>query len=272
MSEEKKDAGDGTNVEDNNGGEIKTDAFGEVEEVSPVEKKEEAKINKYEAIPADHPVISSLQEQITKLSEDKGSMGSNLSKQNDIIKGLEKQITDIKGGKVDPDNKNEDKLIYKDIKFSKDLTEAERDELTDTEIKQMDELAEIKTTQNRLYAESLEKENETGNKEAEDKNKSVQEFAKELSIGEDGKENIKIANSIIEKFKSLDFNLEGKTAEEIKNLVKISAGQVSEYKPVNEQVLSKGKTVAGTKTAEDPFGNDKIIEEASKPADGTYEL
>ena len=272
MSEENKDAVNGDEVVDNNGAEDKTDAFGVKEEVAPVEKKEEAKINKYEAIPADHPVISSLQEQITKLSEDKGSMGSNLSKQNDIIKGLEKKITDIKGGKVDPDNKEDENVVYKDIKFSKDLTEAERDELTDTEIKQMDELAEIKTTQNKLYAESLVKETDTENKEVEDKNKSVQEFAKELATGEDEKPDVKVANSIIEKFKSLDFNLEGKTAEEIKNLVKISAEQVSDYKPAKEQKAPNAKTVAGTKTAEDPFGNDKIVEEATQPADGNYKL
>lgn len=255
-----------------------TDAFG-VEDTTPPAKKEEGDKNKkadtnsgaYDAIPVDHPVIKGLQDQVTKLSEDKGSMGANLSKQNEIIKNMEKTINDLKEGKIDLKGVEAD-VLFKDIKWSKDLTAEEREDMTETEIKQMDIIADMQTKQNQMYAENQKKEKENQNKVAEDVNSTVKSHASELAKGEDGKVNVDMANQIIESFKALSFNIEGKTAEDIKKLVEISAGQVPNYKAPKEQTTVKTKTVTDTKTGDDPFNIDDIVDEATKPANGNYSL
>ena len=128
------------------------DAFGAETPADPADKKEEEKKGKegdekkFEAIPTDHPIIEGLQNQITQLTQDKGSMGTNLSKQGDIIKTLEKKVGELKEGKKG----DETDVLFKDIKWSKDLKQDEKDEMTDTEVKQMDQIAEMQTAQNKL--------------------------------------------------------------------------------------------------------------------------
>lgn len=267
---EVNNAGDGTEVVDNNGEvEIKTDAFGVEDTKPPVETKKE-EVNKYEAIPVDHPTIKSLQDQITQLSTDKGSMGTNLSKQGEIIKDLSKTIENLKSGKTEtPEGDN---VLFKDIKFSKDLSDEERDDMTDTEIKQMDTIAEMQTTHNRLYSESVAKEKESQTKQVEDVNSTIKELATEITMGEDEKPNVEMANKVIESFKSLGFNIDGKTKDELKKLVEISAKEIPDYKPAKENKKVTTKTVKAGATPDDPFGNNAIVEEATKAKDGNYSL
>jgi len=261
------------------------DAFGQdLNTPSNPEEGEEGKKEdkKYETIPEDHPTIVTLKNEIEKVKQDKDSMGGNLSKQNDIIKILEGKIDVLMQGKGgDKGKETEFDVIYKpeDIKRSKDLTEEEREEMTSTEIRQMDEIADMKEKQNEIYANQQKEARERKAKEdagtgtkVEDINKAVQEHAKTLAKGEDGKDNTEMANQIIESFKVLKFDVEGLSAEELQKRVEMAASQVPNYTPPKEQVNKGGKGVDGGKGKTDVFNTDQIIEEATKDNDGNYSL
>lgn len=239
--------------------------------------KEKGGEKKFEAIPEDHPTIVSLKNEIEKV---KSEYGGNLSSQRDIIKTLEGKIDaltkgDGKGGKGEG---ADDEVLYKNIKWSKDLTKEEREEMTDTEIKQMDEIAEMKEAQNKIYADQRKKDREAeekakGNetKEVENLNALVQTTAKTLATGEDGKVNTELANQIIEATKQ--FNLTGLTEEQVKERVTNATKLVPDYKAPKEQTNKRGGALDGNgKAGDDPFGVDKIVEEASKGGDGSYSL
>lgn len=249
--------------------EVKTDAFGMGENPEP--KKEEKKEEKKgDTIPEDHPTVVSLKEQIQKISSDKEGMSANLTAQRELIKSLQDKVDQLttKGG--DNTKDGEVDVLYKDIKWSKDLTDEEKEEMTETEIRQMDEIAEMKTKQNELYAESQKKNKEQESKKSDDIQSLVKSTALELSKDEDGKESVELANQIIESTKQ--FNLEGLDDKTIIERVGMARKLLPDYTPPKETVTKKGKTVKGTSTDEDPFGVDTIIDEVSEGSDGNYAL
>lgn len=244
--------------------------FGEdTDAPAEAEKKEEKK--KFEAIPEDHPTIVALKSEIEKVGKDKDSMGGNLSAQRDLIKTLEGKVEALmKGGKQEKEGEAD--VLYKEIKWSKDLTEEEREEMTATEIKQMDMIAEMQTQQNKMYGEMQKKGKDEEGGKVEDLNKTVQAAAKALSKDEDGTEDTDMANQIIESFKAMKFDVTGLSAEEIAKRVAVAASQVPDFKPQKEQGTKKGKTVKKDGDSTDPFGVDKIVEEATRPNSGGYAL
>lgn len=260
--------------------EAETDAFGNDNKAPVAPKKEEDKgkggegSGKYAPIPEDHPTISALKQQIEEV---KREYGGNLSGQRDVIKRLESEIETLRksGGKgekgkegKDEDNKD---LLFKDIKWSKDLTNEEREEMTETEIKQMDEIASMKEAQNVLYAESKKKEKTDETKKVEDLNNTVRSTALEMAKAASGKDNTELANQIIEAVKM--FNLTGLSEAQVKERVQMAAQHVPTYKAPKEQT-NKGGKVVKTEGAggDDPFGVDKIIEEATSGGNGNYAL
>jgi len=232
-------------------------------------KKEEDK--NAVAIPDDHPTIVALKKQIDDV---KAEYGGNLSGQRDVIKRLETEIETLKkGGKPDGAGEGEsgEDVLFKDIKWSKDLSKEEKEEMTDTEIKQMDEIARMQEAQNKMYAEMQNKGKTEETKKAEDVQSLVKDTAKELAKEEsDGKDNIELANQIIESVKQ--FNLEGLSEAEVKERVARARKLLPDYEPPKEQTKKNGKTVDTTKVNDDPFGVDKIIEEATSGDDGNYKL
>lgn len=252
--------------------EAEIDAFGNNNK-APVPPAKENKGGeggkKYDPIPEDHPTISALKKQIDEV---KSSYGGNLVAQRDVIKRLEAEIETLKKGKDEKkeEGKDGEDLLFKDIKWSKDLTQEERDEMTETEIKQMDEIAAMKDAQNKLYSKQQEKAKNEEKKEVDDLNNAVRDTAKELAKGEDGKDNVELANQIIEASKM--FNLVGLSVDEVKERVKMAAQHVPNYKPPKEQIKKDGKAVRTGGTVEDPFGVDRIIEEATSGGDGNYTL
>lgn len=246
----------------------KPDAFGDngvPPEPPTTEKKEEKK--EYDSIPDDHPTIVALKNQIDAV---KNEYGTNLSGQRTVIQRLEAEIDKLSKGKPATETVE---VLFKpeEIKWSKDLTKEQREEMTDNEIRQMDEIAAMKESQNKLYA-SVQKE-----KKAESEPKPVdtagivKEEAKEMARGTDGAVNTELANQIIEAAKM--FSFDGLDEATIRDRVKKAAAHVPDYKPPREQVQKKGKTVDGTKVAEDPFGVDKIVEEVQgKKKSGSYSL
>lgn len=277
-------AGDGAENTETTEQEPKADAFGMSEPAEPQAKSEGGEDKgdkggdkggdkKFDPIPEDHPTIVGLKNQIEEI---KKSYGGNLSSQRDIIKTLEGKIdalTSGKGGAGAGDKGGEEAtdVLFKDIKWSKDLTKEEREEMTETEIKQMDAIASMQEAQNKMYAQLQAKGKTEETAKVENLNASVQSIAKELSKGEDGKENIDLANQIIEAAKM--FNLEGLTEAQLKERVAMAAKHVPDYKPPKEQTnKGGGKPVKQTKDADDPFGVDQIVEDVRKGSDGNYSL
>ncbi len=222
-----------------------------------------------------HPLVKELRGQIETIKKE---YGGNLSGQRTVIERLEKEIADIKkGGKPTGEGESggtDGEVLFKDIKRSKDLTKDERDEMTETEIRQMDQIADMQEAQNKLYAELQKKGKTEETKQVEDLNATVRSTAIELSKGEDGKESTELANQIIESFKAMKFSTDGLSADDIKKRVEIAAGQVPAYKPPKEQPSNggKGKVVKKGASETDPFNVDSIVEEATKGQDGDYTL
>lgn len=268
------DAGAGAGGDDTEG---KTDAFGSDNKPPEPPKKKEGEGGeggkKFDAIPEDHPTIVALKNQIEDVKKE---YGGNLSGQRDVIKRLEDEITLLKKGGTKKEGEEDVAVLYKpeEIKWSKDLTKEQREEMTETEIAQMDQIAEMRTKMNEMYADTQKKAKEGETKAVEDLNTTVRSAAQELATGEDGKVNTELANQIIESFKTLKFDVAGLSADDIKKRVEMAAKQVPDYKPPKEQttVPQGGKTVKKGASESDPFGVDKIVEEATKGQDGTYSL
>lgn len=240
------------------------DAFGNSD--APIEVKVESKKEekKFDTIPEDHPTIVSLKSEIAKVKEE---YGGNLSGQREVIKGLEAKIEALGKGKGADGGEAEEDVIYKkdEIKWSKDLTKEERDDMTDTEIKQMDEIARMKEAQNKLYSAQVKASKGSETTKVTDLNNLVQGTAKELAGG-----NVELANEIIESSKQ--FSYEGLTETQVKERVMNAAKLLPSYKPPKEQVNRNGAPVKKAGEGSDPFGVDKIVEEATKGSNGAYAL
>lgn len=251
------------------GEEAKTDAFGQmVNPPEPPKKPEEKQQEQGEDIEK-NPLVIELRKQIK-------DYGSNLGGQGKVIKRMEKEIEFLKAGGNKEGGEHEPR--FKEIKRSKDLTQEQKDEMTDAEIRQMDIIADMQETINELDKtlkgdKKPKEDEEDGDDFVQDIEKSVKSIAKELAKSASGKANIELANQIIESFNGLGFNLTKMTEEELKRRVTLAATQISEYKPPKEQKGTGGGAVKGGGDKTDPFGIDKIVEEAtSGNNDGGYKL
>lgn len=201
-----------------------------------------------------HPAFVELK---TLFDDYKRTTGENLSNQGRIIEDLRKGKKD-EGGAGGDDN-----ALFKNIKRSKDLTDEEREGMTETEIKQMDSIADMQEGMNKMA--SMLGKKETAN--VEDRNKAVRTLATTLAKESSGKDDTELANQIIE-----NFNLFDQTkipADKVEEFVKRAATQVSTYKPPKEQKRVSGAPVKkGGDGGTDPFGVDAIVEEASKRSTG----
>lgn len=247
-----------------------TDAFGEsikkegepeVKVDTPAPKEGEDKGGEGKLTPTQQ--IADLSRKLGEYAErEKGwgetqkSKDENIRAMKDSIKRLENQVLGKRGEK----GKDEggEKPLFAEIRTSKDLTADERDEMTDTEIKQMDMIASLQQGMNEL-AGKIEKGAE-GKKEdgtVVDIQGTVKETAKELANGDKD-----LANQIIESVKK--FNLTDLSEEEIASRVAEAATLIPTYKKPKEQAGGKkGAPAGGGANNTDPYGVDKIVEEVS---------
>lgn len=231
-------------------------AFGD--ETAP--KEEEVK-----EVPQEDSKLSPL-ERMNKMSEELGAYRAKIEasealqkKKDDDIRAMADKIKSLERGRGhDEGGKKEDDgdVPYKDIKSSKDLSEDERDEMTEDEIKAMDETAELKQKINEMYR--MQKKG--GEEGGIDVNKTVRDTADSLS----GKDT-DMTNKIIEAFNGAKFNTADMSAEEIEKAVGLVAGTVQGYKAHHEQGMGAGRgSVAGGGTKEDPYGINKVVEEVAR--------
>ncbi len=216
----------------------------------------------------------------TKLEE----YSKNLSGQNGVIDTLKQKIAVLEagGGKKDDGKGGEgDKpeVLFEEIKYSKDLTEEQRDDMTDTEIALFDANARQQEAMNKMYETIQAGSKATETEKVENLNTSAQTEATALAeeaytanseLATDAKE---LADKILVEFK--EFNNEGITPEKLKERMKKALNNVSGYKAPKEEE-NKGGTgkPAGAKGGDDkdPFGNQAIVDSVGKKSDGSYAL
>jgi len=221
-------------------------------------------------------------EEVAKLREEIEKRNENLAGQRKVIESLQKEISELKGaitaqgGKADEGKgaPEDAEVPFKEIKTSKELSDDERDEMTESELKQLDEIAELKKTINNLFAQLKD----TTQKQVEDLNATAQnialERAKELyeanpDIAESETE---LANKILVEFKEFDnSNLTlDKVRERIEKASKIVANS---YTPPKENITNTSGGSAVKKGAKnDPFNIDSIVDSLDATDDGSYEL
>lgn len=215
-------------------------------------------------------------ERMTKMAEELGTTKAQLEHSNNLHKKKDDDIRALvdkvkkfeagNGGAPQGGQEQDGDVPFKEIKTSNDLTDDEKDEMTDAEIKALDEMAVLKQTINQ-QARDLAKAK--GGDGAVDVNATVKANALELA-GDDAE----VANKIIEAFNGAKFNTAEMTAEEVQKAVALVANTVTGYKAPKEDAIrpGAGKPVVGG-TKDDPYGVNKIVQQAAKQSTGeTYSL
>lgn len=249
------------------------DVFGEsvpVETPAPVKEvaKEVKGDDKALEDVKNHPFVKELQGKLD-------GYGNNLSGQGKVIDKLTKEIEALKAGKSDIKTEAGDSL-FKDVKTSKDLTQAEKDEMTESEVKTYDEIAMLKQTLNKLAENNNKKEDATIDMKVDatidmevvdDLNSEAKAMAIETAGGD-----IELANKIIAEFNQFAGN-ETLTKTQLTERMAKSAKLVDGYKAPKEQATRRGSVVnGGAGNNKDPFGVDSIVAEATTPKAGNYKL
>lgn len=214
-------------------------------------------------------VVTDLQNKIADYSK-------NLKGQKDVITKLENKISELSSTKQ-PSAVEE---LFSDIKTSKDLTTEQREEMTDTEIALMDQNANLQKAMNKI-SQTISEKNKAGEEEkVENLNYSSRSEATKLAT-EAIKANPALSDNVSEltdkillEFK--EFNNDQITPDVLVTRMAKSLNNVNGYTPPKErETVATGGTNAVKSAGEkgqDPFGNDIIVEEASKNNDGNYQL
>lgn len=190
----------------------------------------------------------------------------NIRAMREAIKRLEKQV----GGGKKADEGGDREVLFKEIRTSKDLKAEEKEDMTETELKQFDEIAELKSGMNELFKgiKSIRGEKaDEGDGGKTDHTQTAREHA--LSIAGGDKD---IANQIIESYN--EFNNDGLSEEQVKARIEKAAKLVPNYTPPKEQTKKPGSAVKGDGgSGTDPWGVDSIIKDVEESRKGgSYNL
>lgn len=225
-----------------------------------------------------NPVVVELQ---TKIKE----YGENLSNMRQSYEGkiteLNKQLADALQGKK-PDNaggNDDENVMFKDIKFSKDLPKEELDDMTDTEIRLFDQNAQNQVAMNEMFKTIKGLNKVTEEKKVEDLNSSARSEAISLAeeaikadstLAKDAKE---LADKIIVEFN--EFNNTGISAEVLKARMKKALNNVEGYTPPKEQENKGGNNKNPVKNGGgggDTSKVDAIVNNLDTENKGDYDL
>jgi hypothetical protein len=152
-----------------------------------------------------NPLVVELRKQVAQADLDKKSIGGNLSKQNKIIADLQEKIANIEAGK----NSDTPEVPNKDIKRSKDLSQDDRDDMTQKEIELMDKLADAQEKENKAFLESQKGKKEEKDDESDDNSgqpdmKKLETTVREEALLMTGDR--EMANELIKKFNQFSGN------------------------------------------------------------------
>ena len=263
--------------------EVKTDEFGvtlnpDGTEVIPKEdasedddkKKEEEK--KADDI-ANHPAVVALNDKIKEYGEN--LTGQRQAHEKEVA-DLNKKLTDALAGKKPEEGEN---VMFKDIKFSKDLTDEQKDDMSDTEIQLYDQNANMQVAMNKMLDGIASTAKATEDTKVEDLNSSARNEASKLAEeaikinSELATDAMELTDKIIVEFN--EFNNEGITSEKLTERMQKALNNVKGYTPPKEQEKNSSgnnpvKSGSGGKT--DPFGVDVIVASVNKENKGNYSL
>ncbi|OGG65125.1 hypothetical protein A2Z56_02440 [Candidatus Kaiserbacteria bacterium RIFCSPHIGHO2_12_45_16] len=241
------------------------DAFGvevKVTDVEVVDVKDEKKEEpKKEADPvALAQQVGTLTEQVKQLNDKNLKKDEDIRAMADKIKRYEKE----NGGEQKGGEKQEGDVLFKEIKTSKDLTADEKEEMTDAEIKALDEMAALKTTMNQMH--------QALNAKTAAPEFDVAGSVKEKALAAAGND-VEVANKIIDAFNGQKFNTKEMTAEDVQRAIDLVSKTVTEFKPKKEETVIPGQGKPAGTSKSDPHGVDGIIKSVQKQSEGgTYEL
>jgi hypothetical protein len=224
---------------------------------------------KKEEVNVDAPVVEQKDdakltpsEKLAKMAEELGSFKAKVEASEALHKkkddDIRARVEKVGGKHQEGGTEQEGDVPFKEIKTSKDLTEDERDEMTDAEIKAMDESATLKQTINQMARDLAEAKK--GKQGDVDVNATVRTMAETLASND-----ADIANKIIEAYNGAKFNTTDMSAEEIEKSVELVAGLVTGYKAPAEGTMGagKGKPASGGGKS-DPYGVDAIVESVAQ--------
>lgn len=230
-----------------------------------------------------------------KLEKEAKEKGENLSKQGKVIEKLQKDIEALKkGGNAHNHESKQFDAPYKTIKRSKDLSKEEREEMTISEIQNMDDLADLKENYNKMAkerhdeknAEKVETKEEKDEDDGEDdENKGKVDLLDSDSPSKDMAKEVKdialelsgndraMANKIINEFNGFANN-DQLSSKQLRDRLMKAAKIIPEYvAPKEQSIHNDGNTVkTDGKKKEDPFGNSDIVESVTKRSKGNYKL
>lgn len=249
------------------------DAFGaplkpEAPPVVEPEKKPEGEAKKPDFDLATHPVVLELQQKVKDQADQLSGQGKLIRR---LKKGAKESAEAGEGGT------NEDfKPPYPDIKRSKDLTEAERDEMTANEIKLMDEKADLQEKANKDAEAAFKrsKEQKDPDDDGGEEPEEVEDHHNEMVATEIDR----LANGDKERKRELTeaaklISFAGlKTREQIAERMKLAMKLIPEHQPPKERQTANGAAVKEGGKGDDPFGTDAIVREARAGSSGAYAL
>jgi len=214
-------------------------------------------------------VVVELKNKLTEYSK-------NFKGQRDIIAKLENKVNELSTTK---ENSAVEEL-FSDIKSSKELTQDERDEMTDTEIALLDKTAMMQTAMNKMFQTMSDKNKAGETEKVENLNYSSRSEATRLAteaiktnptLAGDASE---LTDKILLEFR--EFNNDQITPDVLVTRMAKALNNVKGYIPPKEQEsASTGGTNAvksNGSSEKDPFGNDIIVEQANKNNQGNYSL
>ncbi len=221
--------------------------------------------------------------EVVALEAKLGEYSKNLTGQNDVISKLQSQIADlVKGGgtKDGEEGKEGENVLFKDIKTSKDLTEEQKDDMSDTEIALYDANARQQEAMNKMFETINNQNKQTEEAKVTDLNTSANTEASKLAeetiktnpeLAKDAKE---LQDKIIVEFN--EFNNEGISQEKLVERIKKALNNVSGYTAPKEQEKKGGTRNSpvkdGAGKGSDPFGVDAIVASVKKENKGEYSL
>jgi hypothetical protein len=271
--------------------EAQRDAFGQPlkkEEIlpeKPGEKKQEEQKKEEVDISKDPRVIALLAERDKKIED----QSEQLSGQGKAIREINKKLKAL--GHKESTVEEKPDLPHKQIKRSKDLTDSERDEKTQDELRLMDQLADAQERENKAAEEAHKAKVAAAKKAAEDAGGDDEDDEDDEDKKKRGKasepkamidaEIETLSGGDAEKKRELKeaaklISFEGlKTKEEYAARLKLAAEKfIPKWTPPKEQVSpSGGKPVeGGGAAADDPHDVMKFVKSARDNSAGGYAL
>jgi len=236
------------------------------EEPKVEEKKDEIDYSKIDISKIDitkHP-------EFVRIQQENEEKGRNLSGQGEKIKRLERERAKATAAA-------QAKPVFENIRTSKDLTAAERESMTEAEIKNMDQIAAMQKAMNEGF--SYVPDDQNGDEGEDDRDDDVttvdphpfiQKAAMTCANGDWMK-----ANQLIEKFNVFGFDVTKiKSDKDAMDKFALVIAGMPEFVPKKEQGgVAPGGAVKGSGKADD-FGSliDDVAKERAGNANGTYRL